>query len=283
MGMHHELLEFLEAKYRGGESALNTLAFHALKAEDNMKALHYAQEAGKRALAGNANDEAARHFGVAMQVLEKINSDDVECKKEVTAFMGDALFALRNYGDAVSYYKKALDLARMPIPRDDLANIVRKMAAWQYINWKMGSMKFPSKGRKTAKSKLILWTVKVLEKLCQSGMLDGDAMLSGFCAFRLVEYCDVSAKEGSLAVVGYALGSYLSLVLHKPELAERYKDMTISIVDTCKWIPELDAALAKMMYGMYCASFGRWEEAIAALTMSKELFKKYGERKSWRE
>jgi DNA-binding SARP family transcriptional activator len=119
--LHHQVVEALERLY-GDEPGphLAELAHHAVSARSFDKGLSYAQRAGDRALDLLAYEEAARLYGLALQVLELGKLDDVGTRCELLLGLGEAQ-ARKGDAAASTTFLEAARLARSAGLRQQLA------------------------------------------------------------------------------------------------------------------------------------------------------------------
>jgi hypothetical protein len=114
VALHRAVAESLEAEATGDESAhLTALAHHYFEAAqlvDPGKAIHYAREAGTRALRLFAFDEAARHFERALAASALAQSD--EARLPSLLGLGEALHGLGDRARMDAAFREALGLAR---------------------------------------------------------------------------------------------------------------------------------------------------------------------------
>jgi DNA-binding SARP family transcriptional activator/tetratricopeptide (TPR) repeat protein len=119
--LHHQVVETLEKLY-GDEPGphLAELAHHAVSARDFDKGLSYAQRAGDRALALLAFEEAARLYGLALQVLDLGKLEDPGARCELLLRLGEAQ-ARKGDAAASTTFLEAAQLARSAGFREQLA------------------------------------------------------------------------------------------------------------------------------------------------------------------
>lgn len=118
---HHQVVEALEKLY-GEEPGrhLAELAHHAVSARDFDKGLSYAQRAGDRALALLAYEEAARLYGLALQVIDLGKLEDAGTRCELLLGLGEAQ-AREGDAAASTTFLEAAQLARSAGFREQLA------------------------------------------------------------------------------------------------------------------------------------------------------------------
>src|SRR6185295_9113634 len=97
------------------ETRIDELAHHWLAAtqvSDQAKAIRYARQAGERALANLAFEEAAAHFERALAVLEPRDEDGMRLRCDLLLALGDVQRRAGNasYRETVA---KAVDVARV--------------------------------------------------------------------------------------------------------------------------------------------------------------------------
>jgi eukaryotic-like serine/threonine-protein kinase len=110
--LHHQVVEALEELYREEPGPyLAELAHHAVSARDFDKGLRYAQRAGDRALALLAYEEAARLYGLGLQVLELGKLEEAGTRCELLLGLGEAQ-ARKGDAAASTTFLEAAQLAR---------------------------------------------------------------------------------------------------------------------------------------------------------------------------
>jgi DNA-binding SARP family transcriptional activator len=119
--LHQPVVEALEKLY-GEEPGphLAELAHHAVSARYFKKGLSYAQRAGDRALALLAYEEAARLYGLALQVLDLGKLENVGTRCELLLSLGEAQ-ARKGDAAASTTFLEAARLARSVGFREQLA------------------------------------------------------------------------------------------------------------------------------------------------------------------
>src|SRR5262249_18930809 len=119
--LHHQVVAALE-KLSGAAPGphLAELARHAVSARCFDKGLSYAQRAGDRALALLAYEEAARLYGLALQVLDLGKLEDTGARCELLLGLGEAQ-ARKGDAAAATTFLEAARLARSAGFREQLA------------------------------------------------------------------------------------------------------------------------------------------------------------------
>jgi tetratricopeptide (TPR) repeat protein len=280
--IHKKVLCYLENKYRNDRKKLHLLAHHALKSEQQLfKALDYSEQAGLVAMDNNSNEEAVRLLTNALQLYDKLELQDTIRLENFHVNLGEALYSLGHYEESIDHFLSALDLTGNPVPKSEFS--LRYKPTLQFMRDKLFLWGSSANTKEAASS---FRASQILEKLCQASLLQGNADLAAYSAYKLVELCEtVEENQGNLLVVGYSLCAYITLVLQKPDLAEKYSQKAASIVSNYHFpnLPEIDRAIAQNQLGMYAASHGLWNDALSHFRQAKKTFKSYGERKKWRE
>lgn len=122
--LHSSVAAALAHRYPDDYEAL---AYHYAEAGDIEKARHYYTKAGDRALAVHTNQEAERHFRAALELNE---SDDE--KGSLLARLGEALFALNRYDEAIEVWQQAIAIFQALANYDQVARLYARAAraAW---------------------------------------------------------------------------------------------------------------------------------------------------------
>jgi tetratricopeptide (TPR) repeat protein len=282
--IHQLILTYMERKYELDKSKVyHLLTHHALKANQPFKAKDYSEQAGLVAMSGNADEEAVRFFNIALRMYEQLQIDDSYHLEILHVNLAEALYSLGDYSKAIEHFATALDLNGNPIPRQEFAlrQIVFKMATRQF--WKE-RLALKAKGGNLNKANNRRAT-QILERITQAAVLNGNSDLAAYCGFKLVELCEtVEDPLGTQLLIGYSFCSYISLVLSKTDLAERYYKKALStLINFKSRLPEVESAVAQTQVGMYAAAHGNWKEALYYFSNAKKCFKEYGERSKWRE
>ncbi|MFI5269614.1 MAG: hypothetical protein ACHQ7M_19740, partial [Chloroflexota bacterium] len=123
--MHHQVGAVLERRHEQGANVpLAELAYHALRAvplTESIKAFDYARNAGEEELRALAFEQAAEHFGQALQVLRAGPVLGRERELEVLLSLGDAESRAGDRAGAKQTFLEAAALARELGAADKLA------------------------------------------------------------------------------------------------------------------------------------------------------------------
>jgi eukaryotic-like serine/threonine-protein kinase len=123
--LHRRIAEALERLHRARpEPHLAQLAYHsfeALPGGDAAKAVNYACSAAERATRMLAYEQAAKHYGRALEALRRIESSDDARRCELTLALADAQARAGRGAAARDSYLAGADLARMSGLGDALA------------------------------------------------------------------------------------------------------------------------------------------------------------------
>lgn len=106
--LHHQVAEAIEAVYPGDEIYALALTEHWRRAGDAEKEAHYAQIAGKQAMAVSSFRDAQALFE---QALARRPGDTTE-RMKLLRFLGSALENLGSYTSAADFYRQSLEIAR---------------------------------------------------------------------------------------------------------------------------------------------------------------------------
>ena len=135
--MHQRAGEAIEAISAADiEPHLSELAFHfsqAAVAGDAAKAVDYATRAGERAMALVAYEEAARHFAMALEVVEDSALSD-ERAADLLLAAGHAQWRARDHTVARTSFERAATIARALGDADRLARAALGYAG-AYVSW----------------------------------------------------------------------------------------------------------------------------------------------------
>ncbi|HZS94527.1 MAG TPA: adenylate/guanylate cyclase domain-containing protein [Chloroflexota bacterium] len=138
--LHRRVATALEINPDPSIEVLSLLTMHHLEAGNREKALNYAIAAGDRARSLYANEDAARYYQRATDLLADRPSDDPGPLASVTESLGDVLGVLADYPRARARYQQAAELATEP---RDRARLWRKIgdlgrAAGRYTDAAVG-------------------------------------------------------------------------------------------------------------------------------------------------
>lgn len=111
--LHRRALEALESLYgEGSNRARAELAYHSIAGSDFERGVRYAKQAGDRALALLAYEEAARLYETGLEALELSVSSDERTRCELLLALGDAQGKAGNTPEAKATLLAAAELAR---------------------------------------------------------------------------------------------------------------------------------------------------------------------------
>lgn len=281
--IHKKLLQILEERHPYDKKYLHILAHHALKSDQFFKALDHSEQASFFAIENNANEEAVRLLKISLQLYEKLELQDPIRLETLHVCLGESLYSLGHYEDAIESFLSALELTGNPIPKSEftLKYQPTKSAALLFVK---DTFSWAPVGANTREAASSFRAAQILEKLCHACVLHGNGDLAAYSAFKLVELSETNEEDKEyMVVVGYSLCAYITLILQKPDLAEKYAQKACSIINNFPHLPEVDLAMAQTQIGMYTASHGNWNDALWYFRGAKKVFKDYGERKKWRE
>ena len=113
---HTKAAETLEGKRKESDLLSGDLFYHYSQAGNNEKALKYALDAGRDALARWSNVEAIKHFDY---VLKSVGEKPERCKERLTALegLGDAFFASCMFKEAARIFENLADTPETGVPR----------------------------------------------------------------------------------------------------------------------------------------------------------------------
>jgi predicted ATPase len=133
--LHRRIGETLEVLYRDTmTSHLSELAYHFLEAApggDVEKAVDYAARAAEREVEQLAYEEAARHYGMAIEALSLSDSPDAQQRGRLLVAKGDAHRRAGDIDHARQAFLDAADVARtrLPTPRSG-SRPARRSGPW---------------------------------------------------------------------------------------------------------------------------------------------------------
>jgi len=94
---------------RRGEQVAGELAYHFAQSGDTEKAIDYGLRAGAQALSVYATEDAARHFGEVVRLIDELGGHPRAA--EAFTRLGESCMILGRFGDALEAYQKAFGLA----------------------------------------------------------------------------------------------------------------------------------------------------------------------------
>ena len=125
--LHRRVGEALESG--AGEAELPALAYHftrAATAQDAGKAIGYARAAAQRAAEVLAHEEAAEHYGRALEVLERFQPGESAARSELLLLQGEALVRA---GDPAQAWQALRQAAALGDRRGDTETVARAAIA----------------------------------------------------------------------------------------------------------------------------------------------------------
>jgi tetratricopeptide (TPR) repeat protein len=141
MRMHAHIGRVLERLYEGQEIErhLAELARHfvaAGRAGDPDKAVEYSSRAGRRSLEQLAHEEAARHFGAAIKILEGKEVVDPSQRCELLLDLGEAQRKVGQFTLSLATLRRAFDVARSIGASDRMAAAA---IAFEWLSWSLSN------------------------------------------------------------------------------------------------------------------------------------------------
>jgi predicted ATPase/class 3 adenylate cyclase len=109
--LHLRVAQALESRWAGAEADhAEELAYHYVRAEEGSKALTYLMQAGERATARYANEEAMAYFERAAQLLEAHPDTADRLRWRLAAGLGDVYRSMGRYADSAAALETGLAL-----------------------------------------------------------------------------------------------------------------------------------------------------------------------------
>ncbi len=225
---------------------------HATRPEDGSKAIDYAQRAGDRALAQLAPDEARRWYGDALELLDRVATDDARRRAELLFGMGEAQ---RQTGDP-AHRETLLDAARRADAIDAIDLLIAAVLA-NSRGW--------ASGIGSVDDERIEMASRALDRLGERDSPERARLLALLCAERIFgtefdeqlalaeEAVAVARRTGDKAALMYAL-FYPAEAIAAPQTLEL---RIARITEACALADELGDAFARYHSYNY-----RWEAAL---------------------
>ncbi len=219
---------------------------HATRPEDGSKAIDYAQRAGDRALAQLAPDEARRWYADALDLLDRVATDDAGRRAELLFGMGEAQ---REIGD--------------PAHRETLLDAARRADAIDATDLLVAAVLANSRGWVSAVGSVdaerVEMASRALERLGERDSPERARLLALLCAERIygTEFDDqlalaeeavaVARRTGDKAALMYAL-FYPAEAIAAPQTLEL---RIARITEACALADELGDAVARFHSYIY--------------------------------
>ena len=127
--LHRMVAQALEAYWAGAEEAhAEELAYHYTQASDRAKALTYLVQAGERAAARYANEEALAYYQRADQWLASLPPADEDIRWRVCVGLGDVYRFTGEYAKSMAALKSALPILKTAqVSRTRQAGVYRRL------------------------------------------------------------------------------------------------------------------------------------------------------------
>jgi predicted ATPase/class 3 adenylate cyclase len=107
--LHLHVGQALEARWTGTETDhAEQLAYHYVRADDGPKALTYLMQAGERATARYANEEAMAYFEQAAEILKTLPDGTDHIRLRLAAGLGDVYRSIGRYADSTTALESGL-------------------------------------------------------------------------------------------------------------------------------------------------------------------------------
>jgi predicted ATPase/class 3 adenylate cyclase len=118
--LHLRAAQALEARWAGAEADhAEELAYHYVRGEDGPKALNYLMQAGERATARYANEEAIAYFEQAAQLLKAHPDTADRLRWRLAAGLGDVYRSMGRYADSTAALEAGLALVETGVLASD--------------------------------------------------------------------------------------------------------------------------------------------------------------------
>lgn len=269
---HARIAELLE-RDRGETSAVEALAYHHRGSDNHLKAAHYSELAGDRAMAVSALDRSRYHYVAAMSSLEALQmSNDNKRAWLALCNKWGLPFVYSPNREQLQILQRGLTYA------DELADGDAKAACWHWLGWAHYTLGDYSESIHCYRQALELLRsgvgnprlhTQVVSGLGQSQAAASDydsALISleqGIAEKRAAANAQPGRKHRIAQGYAYALGSAALVRADQGdfERADREFDEALGMVETS------DHAIYGSVLGLRCIALiwrGRWHEAYEA-------------------
>ncbi|HZM46853.1 MAG TPA: adenylate/guanylate cyclase domain-containing protein [Burkholderiales bacterium] len=279
--LHRAIAVWYESEYAADLAPwYPTLAHHYTKAEDSAKAIGYLEQAGMRAVASYANDEAISFFNQAMALDEKTPGLSDPVRRALwNEQLGEAYYALGRQDESREHLNRALTLMGRPPPGPLWQHFTRLMKA---VVVQTLHRLFPGRFVKEPgpHSRLLLDASRANERLCQIYYMENalvQSMSGAVTALNLAE------EAGASPELARSYGNVIvttAIMLLFP-LSDMYERLAIATGKAVGHLPSL--AYIYELVGLYHAGAGHWREAEAAMVESIARAESIGDRRRWDE
>ena len=257
-----------------------TLAHHYTKAEDGAKAIEYLEQAGMRAVASYANEEAISFFGQAMALDEKTPGLSDPVRRALwNEQLGEAYYALGRQDESREHLNRALTLLGRPPPGP----------LWQHFTSLLKGVVvqtlhrlFPRQFVKEPgpASRLLLDASRANERLCQIYYMENALVQSMNGAVTALNLAEEAGASPELAR-SYANVTVTTAIMLLFPLSDMFERLAIATGKAVGHLPSL--AYVYEVVGLYHAGAGHWREAEARMAESISLAESIGDRRRWDE
>jgi len=257
-----------------------TLAHHYTKAEDSAKAIDYLEQAGMRAVASYANEEAISFFNHALALDEKAPGfAGPERRALWYEQLGEAFYALGRQDQSREHLNRALTLLGRAPPGPvwrHLTSLLKAVLAQTLHRL------FPRRFVKAPgpRSRLLLDASRANERLCQIYYMENSLVQSMNGAVTALNLAEEAGASPELAR-SYGNVIVTTAIMLLFPLSAMYERLAIAMGKAVGHLPSL--AYIYELVGLYHAGAGHWREAEAAMAESIALAESIGDRRRWDE
>jgi class 3 adenylate cyclase/tetratricopeptide (TPR) repeat protein len=257
-----------------------TLAHHYTKAENHAKAIEYLEQAGTRAVANHANEEAITFFNQALALDDKTPGLSDPLRRALWyEQLGEACYALGRTAESREHINRALTLMGRPPPGAPWRHLVSLLAeaAVQALH-----RFFPRWFLREAgpHSRWLLEAARANERLSQIYYIENakaESMNAAVTALNLAEQAGASPE----LVRSYSNVTVTTAVITAYKLSAMYERLALDTGAAVGHVPSL--AYANEVVALYHAGAGHWRQAEERFTESIALAESIGDRRRWDE
>jgi class 3 adenylate cyclase/tetratricopeptide (TPR) repeat protein len=257
-----------------------TLAHHYTKAEDGAKAIAYLEQAGVRAVASYANEEAISFFNQAMALDEKTPGLSDPVRRALwNEQLGEAYYALGRQDESREHLNRALALLGRP-PPGPLWRHFTSLLKGALVQTRHRLFRRRSAGGPGPRRRVLLDAARVNERLCQIYYMENSLVQSMNGAVTALNLAEEAGASPELAR-SYGNVTVTTAIMLLFPLSDMYERLAIAMGKAVGHLPSL--AYIYELVGLYHAGAGNWREGEAAMAESIALAESIGDRRRWDE
>lgn len=251
------------------------LAHHHRAAGQQVRALHYAEQAASYALELSAHADAVRHVREALALADALPAQLVSALARARSerLLADALQGLGSVAESEEPLRRASTLLGQPIPAQNWRVGARMVVeAARHVQLRMSRWARRTAVREPTAAELELG--RVLDRLQRVYYFTSDdprLLFTNLCTLNAASGCTPTPE---LAIAYGFTAAVLDIMLHASKLAESYLQLAAAAL-AHDWDPAAESHI-QMLWALYHEGHGRFRQGIERADRAVELARQTG-------